>query len=53
MQIVYGLLCNAEGCPVAVEIYAGNTADPRTLSDQIAKLRTRFARKREDLLQAT
>lgn len=46
LQIVYGLLCNAEGCPVAVEVYAGNTADPRTLSDQIAKLRTRFALKR-------
>lgn len=30
-QIVYGLLCNAEGCPVAVEVFAGNTADTKTL----------------------
>lgn len=42
LQIVYGLLCNAEGCPVAIEVYEGNTADPKTLSDQIAKVRRRF-----------
>jgi hypothetical protein len=42
LQIVFGLLCNAEGCPVAVEVYAGNTGDPTTLRDQIAKVRTRF-----------
>ena len=41
-QIVYGLLCNAEGCPVAVEVFEGNTADPKTLSSQIAKIRRRF-----------
>ena len=41
-QIVFGLLCNAQGCPVAVEVFAGNTADPATLSTQIDKLRTRF-----------
>ena len=41
-QIVYGLLCNAEGCPVAIEVFAGNTADPNTLGSQIAKLRRRF-----------
>ncbi len=28
-QIVYGLLCNAEGCPVAIEVFAGNTADSK------------------------
>jgi len=42
LQIVFGLLCNAEGCPVAVEVYAGNTGDPTTLKDQIKKVRTRF-----------
>jgi hypothetical protein len=41
-QIVYGLLCNAHGCPVAVEVFAGNTPDSKTLSAQIAKVRTRF-----------
>lgn len=45
-QIVYGLLCNADGCPVAVEVFSGNTADPNTLSAQIAKLRTRFQLRR-------
>ena len=42
LQIVYGLLCAADGCPVAVEVLAGNTADPTTLSAQIAKLKERF-----------
>ena len=46
LQIVYGLLCNAAGCPVAVEVYAGNTADPRTLADQIRKVRERFGLER-------
>jgi len=41
-QIVYGLLCNAVGCPVAIEVFQGNTADPKTLGAQIEKLRTRF-----------
>jgi len=43
LQITFGLLTNAAGCPVAVEVFAGNTADPRTLSSVIAKLRQRFA----------
>ena len=41
-QIVYGLLCNAEGCPVAIEVFEGSTADPTTLDVQIGKLRRRF-----------
>lgn len=45
-QIVYGLLCNKEGCPVAIEVFEGNVADPRTLSVQIAKLRERFGLRR-------
>jgi transposase len=40
--IVYGLLANRQGCPVAVEVYAGNTADPTTMMDQVAKVRDRF-----------
>jgi Transposase DDE domain len=46
LQIVYGLLCAADGCPVAVEVFAGNTADPMTLKAQIAKLKERFALRR-------
>src|SRR5271168_1158550 len=42
LQIVYGLLCAADGCPVAVEVFEGNTADPRTLATQIDKLKGRF-----------
>ncbi|MEN8184993.1 MAG: IS1634 family transposase [Myxococcota bacterium] len=42
LQIVFGLLCNAEGCPVAVEVYPGNTGDPTTLRDQVEKVRLRF-----------
>jgi len=42
LQIVFGLLCSAEGCPVAVEVYEGNTGDPSTLKDQIEKVRSRF-----------
>ena len=41
-QIVYGLLCNAEGCPIAVEVFKGNTADPKSLGEQIKKVRRRF-----------
>jgi transposase len=40
--IVYGVMTNGEGCPVAVEVYAGNTADPTTVGDQIEKLREKF-----------
>src|SRR4029450_9045229 len=42
LQIVYGLLCAPDGCPVAVEVVAGDTADPMTLSAQVAKLKERF-----------
>lgn len=45
-QIVYGLLCNGEGCPVAIEVFEGNTADPMTLPSQIQKIRKRFALER-------
>ena len=42
LQIVFGLLCDRHGCPVAVEVFDGNTADPKTLTAQIDKLRGRF-----------
>ncbi|CCK60113.1 IS1634 family transposase [Mycobacterium canetti] len=41
-QIVYGLLCSPQGVPVAIEVFDGNTADPKTLKAQIDKLKTRF-----------
>src|SRR5713226_5597347 len=41
-QIVIGLMCAADGCPVAIEVFEGNTADPMTLSSQIDKLKQRF-----------
>jgi transposase len=42
LQIVYGLLCAADGCPVAIEVFEGNTADPTTLAPQIDTLKQRF-----------
>lgn len=41
-QIVYGLLTDAGGEPVSVQVYTGNTADPSTVADQVDKLRDRF-----------
>jgi transposase len=41
-QIVFGLICAASGCPVAVEVFAGKTADPSTVAAQVAKLKARF-----------
>jgi len=40
--IVYGLMTSGDGCPVAVEVYPGDTGDPSTVSDQAEKLRKRF-----------
>jgi len=42
LQIVFGLLCAADGCPVAVEVFEGNTGDPSTLAAQVTKLKQRF-----------
>ncbi|MGH8324015.1 MAG: IS1634 family transposase, partial [Steroidobacteraceae bacterium] len=42
LQIVFGLLCASDGCPVAVEVFEGNVADPATLTSQVEKLRQRF-----------
>ena len=42
MQVTYGLLCAADGCPVAVEVFAGNAGDPSTVASQVDKVRSRF-----------
>ena len=42
LQIVYGLLCAPDGCPVAIEVFEGNTGDPMTLATQVDKLKQRF-----------
>jgi transposase len=41
-QIVYGLLCAPDGCPVAIEVFSGNTADPTTFTAQVNTIRQRF-----------
>ncbi|TVQ44852.1 MAG: IS1634 family transposase [Gloeocapsa sp. DLM2.Bin57] len=41
-QIVFGLICNSQGCPVAVEVFPGNTNDASTVKKQIEKVRDRF-----------
>jgi transposase len=41
--IVYGVMTDGEGRPIAVEVYPGNTGDPTTVVDQVEKLRERFA----------
>jgi Transposase DDE domain len=42
LQIVVGLLCTPEGCPIGVEVFPGNTGDPATLAAQIFKVRERW-----------
>jgi hypothetical protein len=42
LQITYGLLCAPDGCPVAIEVFDGDTADPMTLATQVEKLKQRF-----------
>ena len=44
--IVYGLLADAEGRPISVEVYPGNRTDPTTVPDQVRTLRERFGLKR-------
>ena len=41
-QIVFGLVCTAQGCPISVEVFKGNTADPATVAAQVFKLKERF-----------
>ncbi|MFO7934727.1 MAG: IS1634 family transposase [Bacteroidales bacterium] len=44
--IVYGMMTDAQGRPVSVQVYEGNTADPTTVPDQVEKLRHHFGLKR-------
>lgn len=46
LQIVFGLLTDPLGCPVAVEVFEGNTGDPKTVASQVKKLRERFGLER-------
>ena len=46
LQIVFGLLCTAVGCPLAVEVFEGSTSDPKTVACQVEKIRTRFGLQR-------
>jgi len=46
LQVNYGLLTNRTGCPVAISVYEGNTADARTLPEQVARLREDFGLER-------
>ena len=41
-QIVFGLLCADNGCPLAVEVFPGNTGDPSTVAAQVQKIQGRF-----------
>jgi transposase len=45
MQIVLGLLCNEDGVPLSVEVFTGNTQDPKTFGPQIKKVADRFGSK--------
>ena len=42
LQIVYGLLTSKDGVPVAIEVFPGNTGDPKTVAAQVAKVKDRF-----------
>jgi transposase len=44
--LVYGVLTDVRGCPVAVQVYPGNTGDPSTVADQVEKLKERFGLQR-------
>jgi hypothetical protein len=50
LQIVIGLLCTAEGCPVAIEVFEGNVGDPSTVPNQVDKLKQRFRLERVVLI---
>ncbi len=49
-QVTYGLLCAADGCPVAVEVFAGNASDPSTVPGQVDRVRGRFGVERVALV---
>ncbi len=43
LQIVFALLCDRDGRPVAAEVFRGNTADPGAVASQVEQLRRRFS----------
>lgn len=45
LQIVVGLLCDAKGTPLSVEVFEGNTQDPKTVAAQVEKAVKRFGAK--------
>lgn len=45
LQVTYGVVANPDGCPVAVEVFGGNTADPRAFTETVTKVRDRFGLK--------
>jgi len=49
--ILWGVLCNGEGCPIAVEVFEGNIADPESLSSQMRKARERFGLERGAMVE--
>ena len=50
LQVLFGLLSNEEGCPVAVEVFEGDTADPKILPAKVRKLREDFGLSRVTLV---
>jgi len=42
LQVNYGLLTDARGCPVAVSVHKGNTSDSRTFMPEVQRLRQNF-----------
>jgi len=46
LQINFGVLCDEDGRPVAVEVFEGNVGDPTTFTAQVTKMRKRFGLKR-------
>jgi len=41
-QVVVGLICNAQGCPMGVEVYAGNTKDETTVIDKVHEIKADY-----------
>jgi hypothetical protein len=41
-QVVVGLICNGQGCPVGAEVYAGNTKDETTVVDKVKEIKTDY-----------
>ncbi len=50
MQIVIGLMTDDDGHPIAIEVFEGNTSDPKTVSNQIKKIAERFGVKKVTLV---